>query len=140
MGVIKDRSIDTLKGGLKDFESGKNIIRNTDFKSLETFMEQYLNICDKKKRTKVAEEFKKRHLELYEFLKSNSELVSAETQISKMISDAMKGTAKEKIRNSITFFMTGILKTDEEYYQALESLAGDKKFAMSLLTRQLQAS
>jgi spore maturation protein CgeB len=96
MGVIKDRSIDTLKGGLKDFESGKNIIRNTDFKSLETFMEQYLNICDKKKRTKVAEEFKKRHLELYEFLKSNSELVSAETQISKMISDAMKGTAKEK--------------------------------------------
>ena len=140
MGVIKDRSIDTLKGGLKDFESGKNIIRNTDFKSLETFMEQYLNICDKKKRTKVAEEFKKRHLELYEFLKGNSELVSAETQISKMISDAMKGTAKEKIRNSITFFMTGILKTDEEYYQALESLAGDKKFAMSLLTRQLQAS
>ena len=47
MGVIKDRSIDTLKGGLKDFESGKDIIRNTDFKSLETFMEQYLNICDK---------------------------------------------------------------------------------------------
>ena len=140
MGVIKDRSIDTLKGGLKDFESGKDIIRNTDFKSLETFMEQYLNICDKKKRTKVAEEFKKRYLELYEFLKSNSELVSAETQINKMISDAMKGTAKEKIRNSITFFMTGILKTDEEYYQALENLAGDKKFAMSLLTRQLQVS
>lgn len=95
MGVIKDRSIDTLKGGLKDFESGKDIIRNTDFKSLETFMEQYLNICDKKKRTKVAEEFKKRHLELYEFLKGNSELVSAETQTSKMISDAMRGTAKE---------------------------------------------
>lgn len=95
MGVIKDRSIDTLKGGLKDFESGKDIIRNTDFKSLETFMEQYLNICDKKKRTKVAEEFKKRHLELYEFLKGNSELVSAETQISKIISDAMRGIAKE---------------------------------------------
>ena len=83
MGVIKDRSIDTLKGGLKDFESGKDIIRNTDFKSLETFMEQYLNICDKKKRTKVAEEFKKRHLELHEFLKSNPELIGAETQIIK---------------------------------------------------------
>ena len=46
MGVLKDRSIDTLKGGLKDFESGKDIIRNMDFKSLETFMEQYLNFCD----------------------------------------------------------------------------------------------
>ena len=95
MGVIKDKSIDTLKNGLKDFESGKDVIRNTDFKSLETFMEQYLNICDKKKRVKIAEEFKKRHLELYEFLKSNSELVSAETEMSKIVSDAMQGMTKE---------------------------------------------
>ena len=54
-----------------------------------------MNICDKKKRIKVAEEFKKRHLELHEFLKSNPELIGAETQTSKIISDAMRGTAKE---------------------------------------------
>lgn len=112
MGVIKERSIDTLKGELKDFESGKDIIRNTDFKSLETFMEQYLNICDKKKRIKVAEEFKKRHLELHEFLKSNSELVSAETQISKMISDATQGIAKETENQELNNLLEAIKESD----------------------------
>lgn len=112
MEVIKDRSIDTLKGGLKDFESGKDIIRNTDFKSLETFMEQYLNICDKKKRIKVAEEFKKRHLELHEFLKSNPELIGSETQTSKMISDATQGIAKETENQELNNLLEAIKESD----------------------------
>lgn len=46
-----------------------------------------MNTADEKQRLELSEEFRKRHLELYEFLKSNSELVNAETQISKIIHD-----------------------------------------------------
>ena len=73
--------------GLDRFEDSRNAVKNADFKSLETFIKQYLNTADKKQRLKLSEEFKKRHLELYEFLKGNSELVNAETQISKIIHD-----------------------------------------------------
>ena len=85
-----------LTGGLEKFENSKDIVKNADFKSLETFIKQYLNIADKKQRAELSEEFRKRHLELYEFLKSNSELVNAETEINKMISDALQGMTKEK--------------------------------------------
>ncbi len=76
-----------LISGFDKFEDGRNAVKNADFKSLETFIKQYLNTADKKQRSKLSEEFKKRHLELYEFLKENSELVNAETQISKIIHD-----------------------------------------------------
>ncbi len=35
----------------------------------------------------MIEELKKRHLELYQFIKDNSELINAETEISKIIHD-----------------------------------------------------
>ena len=38
-----------------------------------------------------AEEFRKRHLELYEFLKSNEELISAETEMMKTVKAVLSG-------------------------------------------------
>lgn len=96
INTIKAKSMAALTGGLEKFENSKDIVKNADFKSLETFIKQYLNTADKKQRAELSEEFRKRHLELYEFLKSNSELVNAETEINKMISDALQGMTKEK--------------------------------------------
>lgn len=62
-----------------------------DMKDLKSFVGAFLDTSDKKQRRKLAEEFKKRHLELYQFLKENSELVNAETEISKIVTNAMNG-------------------------------------------------
>lgn len=103
-----------LMSGLEKFENSKDIVKNADFKSLETFVKQYLNTADKKQRLKLSEEFRKRHLELYDFLKSNSELVNAETEINKMVSDIMNGdtssSENKKVSNLFEIIEKGINK------------------------------
>ena len=112
INTIKAKSMAALTGGLEKFENSKDIVKNADFKSLETFIKQYLNTADKKQRAELSEEFRKRHLELYEFLKSNSELVNAETEINKMISDIMNGdtasSEDKKLSNLFEIIEEGI--------------------------------
>ena len=112
INMIKAKSMAALTGGLEKFENSKDIVKNADFKSLETFIKQYLNTADKKQRAELSEEFRKRHLELYEFLKSNSELVNAETEINKMISDIMNGdtasSEDKKLSNLFEIIEEGI--------------------------------
>ena len=88
---IRKKSIDSIAEGISKFEDSKKTFKNSDYTDLKTFMKDYLNTPESKQRKKLAEEFKKRHLELYQFLKENSELVSAETEIVKLISSAMSG-------------------------------------------------
>lgn len=89
--TIRKKSIDSIAEGISKFENSKKTFKNSDYTDLKTFMKDYLNTSEPKQRKKLAEEFKKRHLELYQFLKENSELVSAETEIVKLISSAMSG-------------------------------------------------
>lgn len=91
MKNIRKKSIDSIAEGISKFENSKKALKNSDYTDLNTFMKDYLNTPESKQRKKLAEEFKKRHLELYQFLKENSELVSAETEIVKLISSAMSG-------------------------------------------------
>ena len=70
----------------KIFEK-QDYLQNADYKDLQSFITGFLNESDKKRRKKLIEEFKKRHLELYQFIKDNSELINAETEISKIIYD-----------------------------------------------------
>ena len=112
INTIKAKSMAALTGGLEKFENSKDIVKNADFKSLETFIKQYLNTADKKQRAELSEEFRKRHLELYEFLKSNSELVNAETEINKMVSDIINGdtasSEDKKLSNLFEMIEEGI--------------------------------
>lgn len=93
---IKKQSIKSLADGISKFEDSKNIVKSSDFSDFKQFLKKYLNTSEPKQRRKLAEEFKKRHLELYEFLKNNSELISAETEISKIINDIFSGNPAEK--------------------------------------------
>lgn len=114
INTIKAKNMAALMSGFEKFEDGRNAVKNADFKSLETFVKQYLNTADKKQRLKLSEEFRKRHLELYDFLKSNSELVNAETEINKMVSDIMNGDTSssedKKVSNLFEIIEKGINK------------------------------
>ena len=88
---IKKQSIKLLSDGISKFENNKNILKNSDFSDFKQFLKNYLNTSEPKKRKKLAEEFRKRHLELYEFLKENPELISAETEISKTVNAVLSG-------------------------------------------------
>lgn len=88
---IKKQSIKSLADGISKFENNKNILKNSDFSDFKQFLKIYLNTSESKKRKKLAEEFRKRHLELYEFLKENPELISAETEISKTVNAVLSG-------------------------------------------------
>ena len=87
LGILKKQSRSSLIAGLQHFEDSKNAVKKADYGDLKAFVNDFLNTSDKKQRKKLAEEFKKRHLELYEFLENNAELISAESHISKTISD-----------------------------------------------------
>lgn len=91
MGILKQQSTKGLISGLTKFEDSKNVLETADFKDLKSFVNAFLNTSDKKQRRKLAEEFKKRHLELYQFIKENSELINAETEVSKIVTNAMNG-------------------------------------------------
>lgn len=88
---IKKQSINSLSDGISKFENNRNIVKKSDFSDFKQFLKTYLNTSEPKQRRKLAEEFRKRHLELYEFLKENPELVSAETEISKTVNAVLSG-------------------------------------------------
>lgn len=102
LSSIRKKSIKTLSEGLFKFEDGKNAVKNADFSDLKTFVADYLNTPEPKQRKKLAEEFKKRHLELYAFIKENTELISAETEITKIIQSALSGEAPEAENKQLT--------------------------------------
>lgn len=99
---IRRKSIDSIADGISKFEDSKNILKKSDYTDLNTFVRDYLNTPEPKQRKKLAEEFKKRHLELYQFLKENSELVSAETEIAKLISSALSGDTSVSDNRQLT--------------------------------------
>jgi len=88
---IKKQSIKSLSDGISKFENNKNIVKKSDYSDFKQFLKTYLNTSEPKQRRKLAEEFRKRHLELYSFLKSNSDLISAETEISKTVNAVLSG-------------------------------------------------
>ena len=102
MNSIKKKSISTLIEGLSRFEDSKDAVKNSDYTDLKTFIKDYLNTSEPKQRKKLAEEFRKRHMELYRFLKDNAELITAETEITKIINAAEAGEQVETDNSRIT--------------------------------------
>lgn len=102
MNSIKKKSISTLIEGLSKFEDSKDAVKNSDYTDLKTFIKEYLNTSEPKQRKKLAEEFRKRHMELYRFLKDNAELIAAETEITKIINAAEAGEQVETDNSRIT--------------------------------------
>lgn len=88
---IKKRSVKSLADGIFKFEDSKNAVKNSDYTDLNTFIKDFLNTPEAKQRRKLAEEFQKRHLELYEFIKTNASLIAAETEIAKTVNAALAG-------------------------------------------------
>lgn len=102
MNSIKKKSISTLIEGLSRFEDSKDAVKKSDYTDLKTFIKDYLNTSELKQRKKLAEEFRKRHMELYRFLKDNAELIAAETEITKIINAAEAGEQVETDNSRIT--------------------------------------
>ncbi len=102
LNSIKKKSLKSLAEGLSKFEDGRNAVKNSDFTDLNTFIKDYLNTPEPKQRRKLAEEFKKRHLELYAFIKENAKLISAETEIAKTVQAALSGEAPESENRQLT--------------------------------------
>lgn len=102
LNCIKKKSLDALISGLSKYEDSKNAVKNSDFTDLKTFVKDYLNTAEPKQRRKLADEFRKRHMELYDFLKENAELVSAETEINKIMNAAEAGEQVETNSSNIT--------------------------------------
>ena len=92
MGILKERSTKNLIEALKKYEDSKS---NANMEDLKSFMKVFLNTSDKKQRRKLAEEFKRRHLELYQFIKGNEELINAETEVSKIVTNTLNGNVTE---------------------------------------------
>ena len=92
LGILKERSTKNLIEALKKYEDSKS---NANMEDLKSFMSAFLNTSDKKQRRKLADEFKRRHMELYQFIKDNSELINAETEVSKIVTNALNGNTIE---------------------------------------------
>lgn len=99
---IKKQSIKSLADGISKFESNKNVVKNSNFSDFKQFLKTYLNTPEPKQRRKLADEFRKRHLELYEFLKENPELISAETEISKTVNAILSGDTVNSDEKQLT--------------------------------------
>lgn len=91
MNSIKKKSIDSLIDGLSKYEDSKNAVKNSDFTDLKTFLKSFLNTSEPKQRRKLAEEFKKRHTELYNFIQENKDLISAEAEIQRTVNSVLSG-------------------------------------------------
>lgn len=102
MSSIKKKSLKSLADGLSKFEDSKNAVKNSDFTDFKSFIKDYLNTHEPKQRRKLADEFKKRHLELYAFIKENSDLISAETEITKIVQAALSGETPEADNRQLT--------------------------------------
>lgn len=92
LGILKERSTKNLIEALKKYEDSKS---NANMEDLKSFMSAFLNTSDKKQRRKLADEFKRRHMELYQFIKNNSELINAETEVSKIVTNTLNGNTTE---------------------------------------------
>lgn len=102
---IKKQSIKSLADGISRFEDSKNIMKKSDFSDFKSFLKDYLNTSEPKQRKKLADEFRKRHLELYEFLKNNGDLISAETEIARTLNAVLSGdTANSDDKQLTNFF------------------------------------
>ncbi len=99
---IKKKSLKSLADGLSKFEDSKNAVKNSDYTDLNSFLKAFLNTPEPKQRRKLAEEFRKRHLELYNFVKENTELIAAETEMTKIIQAAISGEAPEADNQQLT--------------------------------------
>ncbi|MBD5158670.1 MAG: hypothetical protein HDT23_00220 [Ruminococcus sp.] len=64
--------------------SGFENFQKADYTNCKSFFESFLNTPDPERRRQLAIEFKKRHSELYDFVKNNQDLMSAEQDISKL--------------------------------------------------------
>lgn len=113
MGFLKQQSKKGLIEGLQHFEDSKNAVKKADYGDLKAFVNEFLNTSDKKQRKKLSEEFKKRHLELYEFLQSNSELINAETEISKTVANAVQGETSETENRELNNLFEAIRESDK---------------------------
>lgn len=102
MNIIKKKSINSLSKAIGSFEDSRNAVKNSDFTDLKTFVKDYLNTADSKQRKKLSEEFRKRHLELYSFLKENSELISAETDMARIVQAAVNGDEQAADNKQLT--------------------------------------
>jgi len=91
VNIIKKKKLESLADGLSKFEDSKSAVKSSNFTDFKAFVKSYLNTSDPKQRKKLADEFKKRHLELSDFINDNSELITAEIEISKTIQAAMSG-------------------------------------------------
>lgn len=102
MSSIKNKSLRSLADGIAKFEDSRNAVKKSDYTDLKSFIKDYLNTPEPKQRRKLAEEFKKRHLELYIFIKENPDLISAETEITKTVQAALSGEAPEADNRQLT--------------------------------------
>lgn len=100
IGSIKNKSIQSLADGILKYEGKKDAVKNSDYSDLKTFVKSYLNTSEPKQRKKLAEEFKIRHLELYDFIKENSDLISADMEISKAVQAAISGIKPDNEKES----------------------------------------
>lgn len=110
MSNIKKKSVMSLADGISKFEDSRNAVKNSDYTDLNTFIKDFLNTSEPKQRRKLAEEFKKRHLELYDFIKENSQLIAAERDLNRTIQAALSGEEQAANNNRLT----NLLQTIEE--------------------------
>ena len=113
MGFLKKQSRSNLIAGLQHFEDSKNAVKKADYGDLKAFVNEFLNTPDKKQRRKLAEEFKKRHLELYQFIKDNEDLINAETEISKTVASAVQGETSETENKELNNLFEAIRESDK---------------------------
>lgn len=99
LGILKERSTKSLIDGLKKYEDSK---LNVNMEDLKSFMSAFLNTSDKKQRRKLADEFKRRHMELYQFIKDNEDLINAETEVSKIVTNTLNGNTTETENTEIS--------------------------------------
>ena len=82
--------------------SGFEKFQKADYTNCKSFFESFLNTPDPERRRQLATEFKKRHSELYDFVKNNQDLMLAEHDISKL-SDGIFPENSEKSGNTNFF-------------------------------------
>lgn len=102
MNSRKKKSINQLAEDILQFEDKRKAVKQADFTDLQTFLSMYLNTPEPKKRKRLAEEFRRRHMELYQFLKENPELLTAETEITAMLQAAASGSVEDTDDQQIT--------------------------------------
>ena len=91
-----------MVAGFDSFEDSRDVIKNADYKDLKAFVADFLNTPDKKQRRKLAEEFRRRHFELHQFIKENADLINAKAEISKIVTNTVNGSSAETENSEIS--------------------------------------